>query len=154
MAVGGQLLQKGPSPRAPILTTVVTTPPVPPGIDRSLDGVTRGADFPDESTSIAPRIKHTRGLRIRRSAVRISQGSRGGAPPSRGDSLRARELAEEAIRSAVRVEGPVTEVPAQLAALRSDAPAAERSLREAHRLFTEMGATGHAARLAKELGSS
>ncbi len=28
----------------------------------------------------------------------------------------------------------------------------ERELREAHRLFTEIGATGHAERLAKELG--
>jgi hypothetical protein len=30
---------------------------------------------------------------------------------------------------------------------------AERHLREAHRLYTEMGATGHAERLARELES-
>jgi hypothetical protein len=29
---------------------------------------------------------------------------------------------------------------------------AERELREAHRLYTEIGATGHAERLARELG--
>ncbi len=33
------------------------------------------------------------------------------------------------------------------------APLQERELREAHRLFTEMGATGHAERVARELGS-
>ena len=31
-------------------------------------------------------------------------------------------------------------------------PRAHRELREAHRLYTEMGATGHAERLARELG--
>jgi len=42
---------------------------------------------------------------------------------------------------------------ARLAALRSDASGAQQWLREAHRLFNEMGATGHAERLAKELAS-
>jgi len=37
---------------------------------------------------------------------------------------------------------------ARLAGLRSDAAGREQSLREAHRLFTEMGALGHAERLA------
>jgi len=41
---------------------------------------------------------------------------------------------------------------ARLAALLADDSGAQWWLREAHRLFTEMGATGHAARLAKELG--
>jgi adenylate cyclase len=40
---------------------------------------------------------------------------------------------------------------AALARLLGDETARERALREAHRLFTEMDATGHAARLAKEL---
>jgi hypothetical protein len=43
---------------------------------------------------------------------------------------------------------------AELARVAGDEVARQRELREAHRLFTEMGATGHAARLAKELGSS
>ncbi len=40
---------------------------------------------------------------------------------------------------------------AQLAALLGDAAGRERELREAHRLYTEMGATGHAERVAREL---
>jgi hypothetical protein len=41
---------------------------------------------------------------------------------------------------------------AALARLRGDEVDAQRDLREAYRLFVEMGATGHAARLATELG--
>ncbi len=40
---------------------------------------------------------------------------------------------------------------AELADLLDDTAARERHLREAHRLFTEMGATGHAERMAREL---
>ena len=40
---------------------------------------------------------------------------------------------------------------ARLAGLLSDAPSRERWLREAHRLFPEMGATGHTERVAREL---
>ena len=41
---------------------------------------------------------------------------------------------------------------AELARLRGDDAARERALRNAYRLYTEIGATGHAERLAKELG--
>jgi adenylate cyclase len=41
---------------------------------------------------------------------------------------------------------------AELARLCGDAAGRERELREAHRLFSEMGGTGHAERLARELG--
>jgi tetratricopeptide (TPR) repeat protein len=41
---------------------------------------------------------------------------------------------------------------AELARLNGDESTHERELREAHRLFTEMGAAGHAERLAKEVG--
>jgi hypothetical protein len=41
---------------------------------------------------------------------------------------------------------------AELARLVGDATTRERELREAHRLFTEMGATGHVERLSAELG--
>jgi hypothetical protein len=44
------------------------------------------------------------------------------------------------------------EVRAELASVLGDAGARERQLREAHRLYVEMGARGHAARLGKELG--
>ena len=46
----------------------------------------------------------------------------------------------------------ILEVRAELARALGDATAAEHHLREAHRLYTEMGASGHAARLAEELG--
>jgi adenylate cyclase len=80
-------------------------------------------------------------------------------------------LRTEGIRAADRIEGALSEAwrlseeqgapvlcphvhvqRAELARLRGDGTARERELREAHRLFTEMGATGHAKRLAKELG--
>jgi ATP/maltotriose-dependent transcriptional regulator MalT len=41
---------------------------------------------------------------------------------------------------------------AELARLRGDEVEAEHHLHEAHRLYTEMGATGHSERLARELG--
>ena len=40
----------------------------------------------------------------------------------------------------------------ELARREEDATEAEQLLREAHRLYTEMGASGHAQRLAAELG--
>ncbi len=40
---------------------------------------------------------------------------------------------------------------AQLAALLGDDACCERELHEAHRLYTEMGATGHAERVGREL---
>ncbi len=43
------------------------------------------------------------------------------------------------------------EVRAESAALQGDSKTQQCELREAHRLFTEMGATGHAERLAREL---
>jgi hypothetical protein len=42
---------------------------------------------------------------------------------------------------------------AELARRRGDDPSREQHLREAHRLYTEMGATAHAERLARELAS-
>jgi adenylate cyclase len=63
---------------------------------------------------------------------------------------RALELVEE---TGSRVFVPeVHEERAQLARLRGDDATRERELREAHRLYTEIGATGHAKRLAEELG--
>jgi hypothetical protein len=46
----------------------------------------------------------------------------------------------------------IHETHARLAQLRDEAEECRFRLREAHRLYTEMGATGHAERLAKELG--
>ena len=41
---------------------------------------------------------------------------------------------------------------ARLAALRGDDGATSEDLRRAHALYTEIGATGHTERLARELG--
>ncbi len=43
---------------------------------------------------------------------------------------------------------------AKLARLEGDEAGHERHLREAHRLFTEIGATGYAERVARELGET
>jgi hypothetical protein len=48
---------------------------------------------------------------------------------------------------------PVAEVRAALAQALGDSMAREHHLREARRLYTEMGATGHARRIAEELGA-
>jgi tetratricopeptide (TPR) repeat protein len=50
-------------------------------------------------------------------------------------------------------EPSIHEISAELARLHGDEATQERELREAHRLFVEMGATGHAMRLRKELAS-
>ncbi len=63
---------------------------------------------------------------------------------------RARELAED--MGAKPFEAQIHEVSAELAALVADAAGRERELREAHRLYTEMGAVGHAERVGRELG--
>ena len=46
----------------------------------------------------------------------------------------------------------VHEIRARLAQRTGDGTSFERELREAHRLFAEIGAAGHAERIAKELG--
>jgi tetratricopeptide (TPR) repeat protein len=50
------------------------------------------------------------------------------------------------------IEPRILEERARLAALLGDAAACERGLRNAHRLYAEIGAGGHAERLAEELG--
>jgi hypothetical protein len=72
----------------------------------------------------------------------------------------AREEIEAALARALAVvqetgarvyEPELHEVRAELAGLLGEATDRDRELREAHRLYTEMGAAGHAERLAKEL---
>jgi tetratricopeptide (TPR) repeat protein len=76
------------------------------------------------------------------------------------DGASAQEQAEAALARAlvlVRATGARAYEPqiyverARLAGLLSDAPGRQQWLREALRLFTEMGATGHAERVAREL---
>jgi tetratricopeptide (TPR) repeat protein len=63
---------------------------------------------------------------------------------------RALELVEET--GAKTYEPQILEERSEFARLLGGEATRERELREAHRLFVEMGATGHAKRLAKELG--
>jgi tetratricopeptide (TPR) repeat protein len=64
---------------------------------------------------------------------------------------RAAALIEE---TGARAHQPgLHEARADLARLRGDGAACQRELREARRLFVEMGATGHVERLARELAS-
>jgi len=79
---------------------------------------------------------------------------------ARGASARAEveQLLEESVacieETGARALVPMQhEARAELERSCGDAAAAERELREAHRLYAEMGATGHAERLARELGS-
>jgi hypothetical protein len=72
-------------------------------------------------------------------------------PDEAGAALSAMKTSLEATET-VSYEPFWREARAELARLRDDDAARERELREAHRLYVEMGATGHAERLAKELG--
>jgi hypothetical protein len=74
----------------------------------------------------------------------------GGASP---EPIRALELAES-LAAAIPDrfhEARLRLERAELARLRGDEVARRELLREAQRLFTEMGAAGHAARIAEEL---
>jgi class 3 adenylate cyclase/tetratricopeptide (TPR) repeat protein len=108
----------------------------------------------DEAVALAERF-HMRPTecqaRIIRARVQLHDG-----PAARtdveADLARVTTLVEE---TGARVWMPFIHVErAALAQLMGDETARQRELREAHRLFTEMGATGHAVRVAKELGSS
>jgi adenylate cyclase len=72
-------------------------------------------------------------------------------PAIEGSLARALELVERT--RAVGLEPQVLVERAHLARLVGDGAAGDRHLREAHRLYTEMGATGHAERVAREQGS-
>ena len=83
-------------------------------------------------------------------ALRLADGLESEGPI--GAALtRAVERIEE---FGARVYRPqVCEERAELARLRGDETARTRELREALRLYREMGATGHAKRLAEEIGT-
>jgi hypothetical protein len=65
------------------------------------------------------------------------------------------ELSSLIDETEARCRSPVVhEVSAELARLRGDERSRQSELREAHRLFVEMGATGHAERIAPLLAES
>jgi hypothetical protein len=104
-------------------------------------------------------------------AMSIERGSRWGelqalsaraqALLANGDRARDAEIEAAVERLAALVEETglrlylpqAVELRAGLAALRGDQPSRERHLRAAHRLYIEIGASGHATRLANDLGS-
>jgi hypothetical protein len=53
--------------------------------------------------------------------------------------------------TALEIQPQIVEERARLAALCGDAGAASEGLQQAHAAYTEMGATGHTERLAREL---
>jgi hypothetical protein len=84
--------------------------------------------------------------------ARVLLGSGGPAARSdRGALARALELARD---TGAKSHEPLVHVElAELARQSGDEEGHERELREAHRLFTEIGATGHAERLSAELAT-
>ena len=89
-----------------------------------------------------------------RALARVLLGSAG--PRLRRDRGGARARARARARdTGARADEPLVHVElAELARQRGDEESALRELREAHRLFTEIGATGHAERLAVELAAA
>ncbi len=83
--------------------------------------------------------------------ARILLESEGAKSKDRIEALLARALSLAEETGYGRHTPHIHEVLAALGRLLGDDVARGRELREAHRLYTEMGATGHAARLAKEL---
>ncbi len=79
-----------------------------------------------------------------------TQGARARAEIERALDRAAQLIRKHGYRSFAGFE---REERARLAHLLGDDLTHERGLREAHRLYTEMGATGHAERVARELGS-
>jgi tetratricopeptide (TPR) repeat protein len=106
----------------------------------------------DEAIALAQRIGtrvfEAEGWLSRAQALLASRGA--DARPDVEAALgRAESLIEET--GGRSLQPHVHEQRVILAKLAGDAEACTRELREAHRLFTEIGATGHAERMAKEL---
>jgi hypothetical protein len=101
-------------------------------------------------------LAHARGqpaleAHARLALARVLLGSAGPAARAEIEAALARAL-ELALGMAGKAYEPLVHVElAELARQSGDQEAHERELREAHRLFTEIGATGHAERLAGEL---
>jgi tetratricopeptide (TPR) repeat protein len=107
----------------------------------------------DEAIAVARRrCTPVNEIRAQAARARILRQTEGADAAAEIDAAlaRAQVLIEE---TGARGYAPfVQEERAKLARLLGDDATRERELREAHRLFVEMGATGHAQRLAKELG--
>jgi len=96
-------------------------------------------------------LKDAPGEEIVRARALLRQGG-----PDAGDAAETALAAAEALveRTGAGSRAPLLHLArAELAAARSDLAARERELREAHRLFTEMGAPLRADLVARELGT-
>jgi tetratricopeptide (TPR) repeat protein len=104
----------------------------------------------DEAVALA-RTRHTFEVNAHLARARALLGSDGAAAAAEVEAaLHDAEAVVE--RTEARAFAPLIHVErAELARLLGDEAAYQRELREAHRLFTEMGATPHAERVAKEL---
>jgi class 3 adenylate cyclase/tetratricopeptide (TPR) repeat protein len=108
----------------------------------------------DEAIAVARR-RGTRGFEVpaQLARARVLRRSEGAAAAGEIEAAiaRARALIDE---TGFRAYAPfVHEERSRLAMLLGDDSAARRELRETHRLYTEMGATGHVQRLAREFDS-
>jgi tetratricopeptide (TPR) repeat protein len=115
--------------------------------------ISRARILLEEALAFAERggawLRGARVYLVRAQMLRESEG------PSARDQIEATLARAEALirEKGARAWTPfVCEERARLAQCLGNHDAAEQHLREAHRLFTEMGATGHVERLARELG--
>ena len=105
-----------------------------------------------ELSALVSEREHGPGVRARahllHAQIRLSAGA-----PDTAEIERTLELAAAGFRATEwRAYAPdVVLARAELAASRGDEPGGIHQLREAHRLYTEMGAVGHAERVAREL---
>jgi adenylate cyclase len=113
----------------------------------------RARSAADEAVARAVRREHQLGefqARISRATVRLRTQGAAARDGVEEDLERASEII--AIQGMSAHEHRVLELRAELARALGDEAGRERLLRQAHRRCGELGATGHAERLAKELG--
>ena len=113
----------------------------------------RAREFAEEAVAVARR-QGARYFEVM-AQIALARALRAESGADAGDEIDrcldvARELVSETGGRAL--EPQIGEERARLAELRGDDSANQRELREAHRLYTEIGAAGHAERLARELG--
>ena len=111
---------------------------------------TRARACAEQAIEIATRARRLVGeVHAQLALARVLRGAAG--PDASAGITAALDRADALVRTTgARSYAPQILVErARLAALHGDTEAAQRRLHEAHRLFTDMGATGHARRLAE-----
>jgi adenylate cyclase len=112
----------------------------------------RAAELAAEARTLGLRPGQRAELDARLVQARVLVRTDGLAAADRGEAILA-DLRDACETLGARLLLPRIELEAaELARLRGDDAARERALRKAHHLYTEMGATGRAERMAKELG--